>query len=152
MRVHKLREAMASSVKALRIGGEGRTAEIDGARFGGHVRPANLAADRLDRRLAENQPGKRRVVVTLRERGGRTLAPVFPAEADAVAAIRRRIDRGTTVHADESPAWNTLHASFATLRLRLIKIAPRAIETATRVRIANPCPALNQPQPLMSDE
>ena len=31
---HKLREAMASSVKALRIGGEGRTAEIDaGALF-----------------------------------------------------------------------------------------------------------------------
>src|SRR6185312_10335446 len=35
---HKLREAIASSVKALRIGGEGRVAEIDGAWFGGHVR------------------------------------------------------------------------------------------------------------------
>ena len=30
---HKLREAMASSMKALRIGGEGRAAEIDGASF-----------------------------------------------------------------------------------------------------------------------
>jgi transposase-like protein len=48
---HKLREAMASSVKALRIGGEGREAEIDGAYFGGHIRPENLAADRIDRRL-----------------------------------------------------------------------------------------------------
>ena len=56
---HKLREAIASSTKALRIGGEGRTAEIDGACFGGHVRPENLAADRIDRRLAENQSGKR---------------------------------------------------------------------------------------------
>jgi transposase-like protein len=28
---HKLREAMASAARALRIGGEGRTAEIDGA-------------------------------------------------------------------------------------------------------------------------
>jgi hypothetical protein len=37
---------MASSVKALRIGGEGREAEIDGAYFGGHVRPENLAAGR----------------------------------------------------------------------------------------------------------
>jgi hypothetical protein len=27
-------------MKALRIGGEGRVAEIDGAYFGGHVRPA----------------------------------------------------------------------------------------------------------------
>jgi transposase-like protein len=114
---HKLREAMASSVKALRIGGERRTAEIDGAWFGGHVRPENLAADRIDRRLAGNQSGKRRVVVTMRERGGRTLAQVFLAEADAVAAIRLRIAKGTTVHADESPAWNTLHASFAMQRI-----------------------------------
>ena len=52
---HKLREAMASSTKAMGIGGEGRTAEIDGAYFGGHIRPENLAIDRIDRRLAENQ-------------------------------------------------------------------------------------------------
>ena len=85
---HKLREAMASSLSALRIGGEGRTAEIDGAYFGGHIRPENLAVERVDRRLAENQSGKRQVVVAIRERGGRTLAQVFAAEADAVAAIR----------------------------------------------------------------
>ncbi len=114
---HKLREAMASSMKALRIGGEGRMAEIDGAYFGGHVRPENLAADRIDRRLAENQSGKRQVVVAMRERGGRTLAQVFSAEADAVAAIRLRIAKGTMVHADESPAWNPLHASFAMQRI-----------------------------------
>jgi hypothetical protein len=95
---------MASSVKALRIGGEGREAEIDGAYFGGHVRPENLAADRIDRRLAENQSGTRQVVVAMRERGGRTLAQVFPAEADAVTVIRQRIAKGTTVHADESTA------------------------------------------------
>src|SRR4051795_37145 len=96
---HKLREAMTAATKALRIGGDGRTAEIDGAWFGGHVRPQNLA---IDRRLAETQSGKRRVVVAMRERGGRTLAQVFAAEADAVAAIRLRIAKGTTVHADES--------------------------------------------------
>ena len=64
---HKLREAIASSTKGLRIGGEGRTAEIDGACFGGHVRPENLACDRIDRRLAANQSGKRQVVVVMRE-------------------------------------------------------------------------------------
>ena len=114
---HKLREAMASSMKALRIGGEGRTAEIDGAYFGGHIRPENLAADRIDRRLAEHQSGKRRVVVAMRERGGRTLAQVFPAEADSVAAIRLRIAKGTVIHADESPGWNVLHAGFAMKRI-----------------------------------
>jgi hypothetical protein len=113
----KLREAMASATKALRIGGEGRTAEIDGAYFGGNIRPENLAVDRIDRRLAENQSGKRQVVVAMRERGGRTLAQVFAAEIDAVAAVRLRIAKGTTVHADESPAWNTLHAGFAMQRI-----------------------------------
>jgi hypothetical protein len=53
----------------------------------------------------------------MRERGGRTLAQVFAAEADAATTIRLRITKGTTVHADESPAWNTLHASFAMRRI-----------------------------------
>ena len=114
---HKLREAMAASIKGLQVGGEGRVAEIDGAYFGGHVRPENRAADRIDRRLAENRSGKRRVVVAMRERGGRTLPQVFAAEDAAVPTIRQRIVRGTVVHADESPAWNPLHARFAMQRI-----------------------------------
>lgn len=114
---HKLREAMASSVKGLQIGGEGRVAEIDGAYFGGHVRPENRAVDRIDRRRAENRSGKRRAVVVMRERGGRTLAQVFGGEEAALPAIRQRIAHGTVVHADESPAWNPLHARFAMQRV-----------------------------------
>ena len=114
---HKLREAMASATRGLRISDDGRTAGMEGNWFGGHVRPENLAVDRIDRRLAENQPGTRQVVVAMRERGGRTLAQTFLAEADAVAAVRLRIAKGTTVHADESPAWNPLHASFAMRRI-----------------------------------
>jgi hypothetical protein len=81
------------------------------------VRPHNLAAERVDRRPTENQSGERQVVVAMRERGGRTLAAVFLAEADALPAIRLRIALGTTVHADESPAWSPLHASFAMQRI-----------------------------------
>ena len=114
---HKLREAMAASVRGLRIGGEGRAVEIDGATLGGHVRPENRAADRIDRRLAGNKSGKRRVVVAVRGRGRRTLPQVFAGEKAAVPAIRRRIARGTVVHADESPAWNPLHARFAMQRI-----------------------------------
>ncbi len=114
---HKLREAMSSSMKGLQIGGAGRVAEIDGAYFGGHVRPANRAADRVDRRRAGNRSGKRRAVVVMRERDGRTLAQVFGGEDAAVPAIRQRIARGTVVHADESPAWNPLHARFAMQRI-----------------------------------
>ena len=104
---HKLREAMASAMRGLAIGGEGKVAEIDGAYFGGHVRPTNLAADRIDRRLAENQSGKRKVFVVMRERGGRTLPSVFASEDAAVAFIRTRIAKGTEVHADESPPPGT---------------------------------------------
>jgi len=115
--VHKMREAMASGMKGLQIGGEGRVAEVDGAYFGGHVRPENTTADRIDRRRAENRSGKRRVVVVMRERDGRTLAQVFGGEEAAVPVIRQRIAPGTVVHADESPAWNPLHAKFAMQRV-----------------------------------
>ena len=53
----------------------------------------------------------------MRERGGRTLAQVFGAEEDALPAIRQRIAKGTTVHADKSPAWNKLHAGFVMQRV-----------------------------------
>ncbi len=92
-------------------------AEIDGAYFGGHVRPENRAADRVDRRRSENRSGKRRAVVVMRERDGRTLAHVFAGEEAAVPALRHRIAHGTVMHADESPAWNPLHAMFAMQRV-----------------------------------
>jgi hypothetical protein len=46
------------------------------------VRPANLREDRVDRRLFGNRSGKRRPVVVLRQRGGRTLTRTFLREAD----------------------------------------------------------------------
>jgi transposase-like protein len=114
---HKLREAMASASKGLRIGGDGTIAEIDGAYFGGHIRPANLAAERVDRRLAENQSGKRQVVIAMRERGGRTLVHVAPTEEAAVPIVAQRIAKATVLHADESPAWNQLQARFPMQRI-----------------------------------
>jgi hypothetical protein len=59
---HKLREAMAEELKGRTVGGEGKVAEIDGGYFGGYVEPRNLAENRVDRRLARNQTGKRKVV------------------------------------------------------------------------------------------
>jgi hypothetical protein len=141
---HKLREAMASRTKALRIGGEGRVAEIDGAYFGGHVRPQNRTADRLDRRLAENRSGKRQVVVVMRERAGRTLVQVAPAEAATVPTIRQRVAKGTLLHADESTAWNTLHAGFAMRRINIrTDTASTAPAPITQSPISRVCAAAN---------
>jgi hypothetical protein len=83
--------------------------EVDGAYFGGHIKQKNVAAERVDRRKAEEQTGKRQVVVVMRERGGRTLPFVCPRERDAVSEIRRYIPIGAVLHADESAAWDKLH-------------------------------------------
>src|SRR3984957_4951096 len=39
---HKIREAMASEMRGVHVGGDGETVEVDGGYFGGHVKPANL--------------------------------------------------------------------------------------------------------------
>lgn len=115
--LHKLREAMAEELKGRVIGGEGKTAEVDGGYFGGYVKPANRKADRLDRRLAQNQTGKRKVVVIVTERGGNSVPAVFNSESQASAFIRARIAKGTVVNADESGAWDNLHERFEMKRI-----------------------------------
>jgi transposase-like protein len=114
---HKMREAMASELRGARVGGQGRKTEIDGAYFGGYVKPANRVENRRDRRLRQNQSGKRKTVVVIRERGGKTLPGVFASEVAALNFIRQRIVRGTEVYADEAGAWNELHSRFMMHRI-----------------------------------
>jgi len=47
---HKLREAMGASAKGRMLSGD---VEIDGAYFGGYVKPRNVKSERVDRRLAD---------------------------------------------------------------------------------------------------
>jgi hypothetical protein len=114
---HKLREAMATELKGMQVGGEGKTVETDGGYFGGYVKPANHKENRRDRRLAKNQNGKRRVVVVVRERGGRTLPAVFRSEAAATSWIAARVRKDTAIMADEAPSWNELHARYEVSRI-----------------------------------
>jgi transposase-like protein len=114
---HKLREAMSEELKGRVIGDDKPVAEVDGGYFGGYVKPANLKEDRVDRRLRQNQSGKRKVVVVIRERGGETLPGVFKSESEAVDWIRRRVARGIILHADEASSWNDLHARFEMKRI-----------------------------------
>jgi predicted RNA-binding protein YlxR (DUF448 family) len=111
---HKLREAMASETAGQKLDG---TVEVDGAYFGGHVRPANVKEDRVDRRLSENRSDKRRVVIALRERAGRTQAFVVKQEAEGVDIARKIVSRSAEVHADEASHWDALHSIFPTLRI-----------------------------------
>ncbi len=106
---HKLREAMAAEQADATLSG---IVEVDGAYFGGYVKPEKKKEDRVDRRLVEHQTGKRKVVVTMRERKGRTLAHVFEHESDSVPTIHASVRTGTVVHADESPSWDALHGFY----------------------------------------
>lgn len=111
---HKIREAMAAEIAGHELNG---TVEVDGCYVGGYVRPANEAKDRIDRRLAQHQTGKRRVVVVARERKGRTITTVTKSEADGVAFVKAIVAADAEVHADEARHWDALHAKFKTMRI-----------------------------------
>ncbi|ETX12989.1 hypothetical protein OCH239_15090, partial [Roseivivax halodurans JCM 10272] len=107
--MHKLREALAAETREVQLEGE---VEMDGAAFGGHVRPANEREKRVDRRLLANRSDKRRVVVVLRQRGGRTLTRSFFGEAQALEFARKSVAPGTIVSADEVTHWDRLEPDF----------------------------------------
>jgi transposase-like protein len=112
---HKIRESIGATVEAENE--LSREVEIDGAYFGGHVKPENRKADRGDRRLAEEQTGKRQVVVVIRERNGPAVPVVVDRESAAVPAIRSRVVFGTIIHADEARASDVLRGSYDTRRV-----------------------------------
>lgn len=111
---HKLQEAMALELRHRQLDG---TVEIDGAYFGGYVKPENEKADRKDRRLAMNRTGKRQRVVIIRQRGGKSLPFVVRNEGDAVPLVRDHVGTLTTIHADEGTGWDALHAGWDTKRV-----------------------------------
>ncbi|MDX8503226.1 transposase [Mesorhizobium sp. VK4C] len=59
----------------------------------------------------ENQNGKRKAVVIIRERNGNSLPAVFGTEGAALNWIKSRIAEGTVINADEAAAWNGLHSA-----------------------------------------
>jgi transposase-like protein len=94
---HKLREAMSTEVKGYKLGGVGKTVEVDGAYFGGYVKPANHKENRRDRRLV--------------------LPSAFKTEGSALAYIRNHVAAGTEVHADDANSWNDLHGHYVVKRI-----------------------------------
>jgi transposase-like protein len=104
--LHKLREVIEAEQRKAELSG---VCEVDGAYFGGHVKPKNEVAERVDRRTAEEQTGKRQVVVVMRQRKGSTLPFVAAKESDAIPAIRERVPLGSIIHADGARGWDSLH-------------------------------------------
>lgn len=112
--LHKLREA----IKVARDEGALKgNVEVDGAYFGGYVKPVNRREDRKDRRKVINQTGKRQVVIVARETKGRTLTHVAATEAAGVAFARSVVLPGSTINADEASHWDKLAAAFPIKRV-----------------------------------
>lgn len=111
---HKLREALSAEIAGRELSGE---IEIDGAYFSGHIRPANVKAKRVDRRKAKYQNGKRRVVVALRERAGRTLTHVVRSEAEGLTLAELAARKGSVFYADEAAHWDALHLNLDVNRI-----------------------------------
>ena len=93
---HKIREAMASEVRRSEIGGQGKRGRgrwrlfrrLRQASEPPREPPGPPAA-------ARTRSGKRKVVVVIRERGGKTLPGVFESEVAALNFIRRQVPRET---------------------------------------------------------
>jgi transposase-like protein len=110
----KLREAVAAGTDDQQANGH---VEIDGGYFGGYIKPANIREKRSDRRFLENKSDKRRVVIVMRERNGKTLPFVAQSENSAVPTIKDRVAIGSTIYADEAAHWNELHGRYLTKRI-----------------------------------
>ena len=106
---HKLREVFGAMAATEMLTG---VVEIDGVWVGGHIKPENIGAQRVDRRKKDN--GKRRSVVNIRERGrgGRSLSFVFQNESEAIDTILKHVHPSATVVTDEGAHWGVLHAKF----------------------------------------
>lgn len=114
---HKIREAVATEVAQTKVGGEGKEVSVDGVYVWRHIRPKNIRDERIDRRLSQNRSGKEVVIVAIRERNGRSISRALKHEADAIPFIRQHVAAGSIIHADESSAWNVLHAFYQMKRI-----------------------------------
>ncbi len=112
--LHKVREAIKLARDDGALAGD---VAVDGAYFGGYVKPANRREDRKDLRRSANQTGKRQSVIVAREVTGRTITHVAKHEADGVAFVARNIKPGSVVHADEASHWDRLAAYFPIKRI-----------------------------------
>ncbi len=126
--VHKIRESLMAQRDETPLSGE---VEMDGAYVNGHIRPQNKKEERVDRRLSENQSPNKRCILVMREShpkesstqcptgARRTLSFVIRREnqTDVGTLAARFITPKSVISADESDAYDLLHARFPMRRV-----------------------------------
>lgn len=119
---HKIREAMITNENQEKLSGE---IEMDGAYFGGYVKPENKAKDRKNLSLYENLSGKRKCVVVMRERSkeekkGAVKTRTFVMSKEAGTPILmhsiRNVEKGSFIYTDEHKSYTALDKHYNHLK------------------------------------
>jgi transposase-like protein len=121
---HKIRESLMEQRNVEPLSGE---VHMDGAYVNGYIRPRNKKEDRIDRRLAEHQRPDKRCVFVMRQKStdadmngaSKTLTFVLKGEnqIDVGNLAHSFVKKGSIICADESNAYDALHAKFDTRRV-----------------------------------
>lgn len=120
---HKIRESLMEQRELAKLNGE---VHIDGAYVNGHIRPKNKKVDRIDRRLAVHQKPNKRCVLVMRQKceelaagASKTMTFILKSEnqADIGKLSDQFVSRNSMICADESNAYDGLHAKFDTRRV-----------------------------------
>lgn len=117
-RLHKLREVLMTHQQSNDLRGK---VEIDGAYFGGHIRPRNHRPKQVDRRRKAHRSSKRQCVVIFRERWGRS-RPIICSESVAALRAHEIIEYGSEVFTDANTDFNRLAARYI---LRMVNHSER---------------------------
>ncbi|MBK5073619.1 IS1595 family transposase [Budviciaceae bacterium CWB-B4] len=113
---HKIRESLMVHRDTELLKGE---IHIDGAYVHSSIRQKNKKSDRVDRRLAENQPKDKRCVLVMRQGTEKTRTFVIPSEEEnaIISLVKKNVDLSSTICADEHRAYNILHGKYDTKRV-----------------------------------
>ena len=120
---HKIRESLIEQRVIEPLSGE---VHMDGAYVNGHIRPKNKKEDRVDRRLAVHQKPGKRCVFVMRQKceelaagAKKTLTFVLKNEnqGDVMKLSKAFVMKDAMICADESNAYDPLHAKFDTRRV-----------------------------------
>ncbi len=123
---HKIRESLMEHRDESALNGE---IHMDGAYVNGYIRPKNKKADRIDRRLAVHQKPGKRCVFVMRQKAietdagmsgaAKTLTFVLKGEnqTDVSKLASDFVAKGSVICADESNAYDPLHAKYDTRRV-----------------------------------
>ena len=116
-RLHGLRRAMQRSHEDTVFD---TPVEIDGAEFGGHIRPKNLRIGPKDYRRYPYRSPKKQVVGVIRERclGGRTRVVVARTETQAAKLMPRFVKPGTRIYADMGHAFSFMKHKYPMRRIK----------------------------------